>query len=71
VTPATVTVALRAPPEFDTAVTVALPEPLPLPLTDAHADPLDEVQLHPELAVTATVKLPPPDWKLSDVGETL
>jgi hypothetical protein len=69
--PATVTAALRAPPEFEATDTVAVPEPLPLPLTPAHAVPDEDVQLQPAVVVTETDAVLAPAWKLKEVGETV
>lgn len=65
------TLPLRLPPLVEITVTVAVPEPLPDPLTVAHdVLPLD-VQLHPVVVETVTVAVPPDDVKLSDVGVTV
>ena len=69
--PATTTVAVRPPAALLVTATVAVPGPEPLPLTDAHDEPDDEVHVHPAAVVTDTVAVPEPDWKVTDVGDTV
>lgn len=63
-------VALRLAPPFDVTDTVAVPEPVFVPLTAAHDVPDDELQLHVLDVVTVTLLALAPDVKLSAVGET-
>ena len=53
--PATTTVAVRLPAALVVTATVAVPGPEPLPLTDAHDEPDDDVQAHPAAVVTDTL----------------
>ena len=68
--PATTIVALRLLLPLAVTDTVAVPGPLPLPLTDAHDELDEDVHAHPDVVVTDTVAAPEADWKLSDVGDT-
>jgi hypothetical protein len=68
--PAIVNVALRLALPFDVTETVAVPEPVPLPLTVAHDAP-DDDQLQPAWVVTVTVAEPEADWNERAVGDTL
>ena len=69
--PATTRVALRLAPPLAGTVTVAVPEPVAAPLTDAQVDPDADVHEHPVVVVTDTVALPEPCWKLKAVGVTV
>jgi len=69
--PATTTVVLRLAPPFAETVTVAVPEPVVAPLTDAHDELDDDVHAHPDVVVTNTVAVPEPNGKLSEVGDTV
>ena len=69
--PATTTVALRLAAPLAGTVTVAAPEPVFAPLTDAQVEPDADVHEHPGVVVTDTVALPEPFWKLKVVGVTV
>jgi hypothetical protein len=69
--PATTTVPLRLAPPLSGTVTVAVPEPVVAPLTEAHVEPDEDVHAHPAVVVTDTVAVPDPDWKLNEVGVTV
>jgi hypothetical protein len=69
-TPATTTDPFRGLPEFAPTVTVAVPDPAPPPDTLAHDVDEDAVHEQSPLADTVTARLPPVDWKLSEVGDT-
>ncbi len=64
-------VALRLAPALAGTVTVAVPEPVFAPLTEAQVDPDADVHEHPDVVVTDTVPLPEPFWKLKAVGVTV
>jgi len=69
--PATTMVALLLAPAFAVTATVAEPEPVFAPLTEAQLDPDEDVHEHPVVVVTDTVALPEPCWKLKAVGVTV
>jgi hypothetical protein len=51
--------------------TVALPDPVPPPLTVVHDPFPEDVHAQPDVVVTFTVALPAPEPKESDPGDTL
>lgn len=70
VTPATTTLALRAPLVFALADTVADPDPAMPPVTLSHDVPDAVVQAQPDCVVTVTTFDSAAAPKLSDVGDT-
>lgn len=69
--PATMTVALRLAPPFAGTVTVAVPEPVLVPLTEAHAVADEDVQAQVLDVVTVTVWELAADVTLMAVGDTV
>ena len=66
--PATVSVPARAHPEFEAIVYVAVPLPVPEPVTVIQDALLEAVQAHPEPFVTAMVPPPEPALVVAAVG---
>ena len=69
--PATVTVAVRLPPLFVVTATTAVPEPVLLPDTVAHADPDDELHEQADVVVTVTDAVCADFERLKDPGDTV
>lgn len=69
--PATTIVALRLAPPLAATVTVAVPEPVLAPLTDAQAAPDEDVQAQVLDVVTVTLCEPAFGVKLSAAGDTV
>ena len=64
------TVPLRLAPPLGETVTVAVPEPVVAPLTEAHVRPDEDVHAHPDVVVIDTVAVLEPAPTLSDAGDT-
>ena len=69
--PATVTVAVRLAALLAVTDTTAVPDPVLLPETVAHADPDDEFHEHADVVVTVTDAVSASFEKLKDPGDTV